>query len=57
MVTQSRRTPRWPHRSLLHWQLAALLVILVFTAHAGCASMEGAHEQRQVASMLNFLFP
>lgn len=42
------------------WQrllFASLLLILVFAALAGCASMEGATKQRQVASMLSFLFP
>jgi rhombotail lipoprotein len=37
--------------------LLALLLMLVFGSLAGCASMEGKTKQRQVASMLSFLFP
>lgn len=37
--------------------LLALLLLLVFGTLAGCASMEGSTRQRQVASMLGFLFP
>lgn len=37
--------------------LLALLLLLVFGTLAGCASMEGSTKQRQVASMLSFLFP
>ncbi len=37
--------------------LLALLLLLVFGTLAGCASMEGSTKQRQVASMLGFLFP
>ncbi len=39
----------WQRR---HWLLAACSA-----AFAGCASMDGAAKQRQVASMLGFLFP
>jgi rhombotail lipoprotein len=39
----------WQRR---HWLLAACSAAL-----AGCASMDGATKQRQVASMLGFLFP
>lgn len=44
-------------RHLLRWLLYALLLLLVFATLAGCASMEGSTRQRQVASMLSFLFP
>lgn len=37
--------------------LAALVLLLVVGTLAGCASMEGNTKQRQVASMLAFLFP
>ncbi|MDO9073767.1 MAG: rhombotarget lipoprotein [Rubrivivax sp.] len=37
--------------------LVAVLLLLVFGSLAGCASMEGKTKQRQVASMLGFLFP
>ena len=37
--------------------LVALLLMLVIGSLAGCASMEGDTKQRQVASMLSFLFP
>ncbi len=49
----------WPQvrRSWRHGLVALLLSGLVFAALAGCASMEGSTKQRQVASMLSFLFP
>jgi hypothetical protein len=53
----SRRIRHLPHRPLLHWLFGALLLVLVFAALAGCASMEGSTKQRQVASMLGFLYP
>lgn len=44
-------------RGVLRGLLLALLLLLVLGTLAGCASMEGDTRQRQVASMLSFLFP
>ncbi len=54
-VLRLRHTPsgtRWWLRLAL-----LLLLLLVVGSLAGCASMEGSTKQRQVASMLAFLFP
>lgn len=52
-------TPHRPSGRHSWWRvlLLALLLLLVFGTLAGCASMEGSTKQRQVASMLSFLFP
>lgn len=52
---------KYPHASHRQagWRLLllALLLLLVFGTLAGCASLESSTKQRQVASMLSFLYP